>query len=61
MVKYSRFGSVGKLSFGCRLEHSDGIEFSSSRRLNDGFLEAEEVFAVEFIMLVSFKYSKSED
>ena len=60
MVKSIAFDSVGKSSFGYRLEHSDRIESSSSRRMNGGFSEAEGVFAVVFLMLVFFKCSKNE-
>ena len=60
VVKSIAFDSVGKSSFGYRLEHSDRIESSSSRRMNGGFSEAEGVFAVVFLMLVFFKCSKNE-
>ena len=60
MVESIRFDSVGKPSFGCRLENSNGMELSYSRRLNDGFSEEEELFAVTLLTLVSFKYSKIE-
>ena len=60
MVKSIAFDSVGKSAFGCRLEHSYGMESSSSRRINDGFSDAEGVLSVALLMLVSFKRSKHE-
>ena len=40
--------SVGESLFGCGLEKSDGIELSSSKGLNDGFSDVEEVLVVGY-------------
>ena len=48
MVKSIEFDSVGKSSFGHGLDNSDGIELSSSKRLNYGFSNSEEVLQWHF-------------
>ena len=60
VVKFIMFDLVGESLFGFMLEKSDRTELSSSRRLSDGFSDAEEVLEVALLMLVSLKCYKRE-
>ena len=57
-VESIRFESHGESSLGCGLEKSNGTEFKSSKRLNDGFFDTKGIVEVVLLVLVSFKWSK---